>query len=85
MKRSKAYAPQTGMISRYRIKVPIQAILEMSEGQNVSVWLPAGAVLYKSSQPSSTLVKMVGMAWGGRHYSVYLKDLYKKAERVSTA
>ncbi len=82
MKRSKAYAPQTGMISRYRIKVPIQAILEMSEGQNVSVWLP---VLYKSSQPSSTLVKMVGMAWGGRLYSVYPKDLNKKAERVSSA
>ena len=73
------------MISRYRIKAPIRAILEKPEGQKVPVWLPAGAVLYKSSQPSSTLVRMVGVAWGGRHYSVYPKDLNKKAERVSTA
>ena len=73
------------MISRYRSKAPIRAILEMSEGQKVHVWLPTGAVLYKSSQPSSTLVRMVGVAWGGRLYSVYPKDLNKKAERVSSA
>jgi hypothetical protein len=73
------------MISRYRIKVPIRAILDKSEGQRVAVWLPAGAVLYESSQPSSTLLRMVGVAWGGRHYFVYPKDLRKKAERVATA
>ena len=69
------------MISRYRSKPPIRAILEMSEGQKV----PAGAVLYKSSQPSTTLIRMVGVAWGGRHYSVYSKDLKGKTEWVSVA
>ncbi len=73
------------MISRYRSKAPIRAILEKSEGQKVAVWLPAGAVLYESSQPSTTLVRMVGVTWGGRHYSVYPKDLKGKAERVSVA
>jgi hypothetical protein len=73
------------MMTRYRLTAPIRAIFDKSEGKKVAVWLPAGAVLYESSQPSSTLVRMVGVAWGGRHYSVYPKDLNKKAERVSTA
>jgi hypothetical protein len=70
---------------RYRLKAPVRAILEDSDRQKVPVWLPAGAVLYESSRPSTTLFGMIGVAWGGRHYSVYPKDLSKKAERVSTA
>ena len=73
------------MISRYRSKAPIRAVLEKSEGQKVSVWLPAGAVLYESSQHSSTLRRMIGVAWAGRHYFVYAKDLAARAERLSTA
>jgi len=68
------------MISHYRIKAPIRAIL-----QKVAVMLPVGAILEETSQHSTTLFGMVSVAWGGRHYSVYPKDLYKKAERVSTA
>ncbi len=51
----------------------------------VSVTLPVGALLNESSQPSTTLLGMAGVYWEGRHYSVYPKDLLKKAERVSTA
>jgi hypothetical protein len=54
-------------------------------GERVSVILPAGAVLKSSSQRSTTLLGMVGVYWKGRHYSVYPKDLFQKAERVSTA
>lgn len=73
------------MISRYRIKAPIRAVLDNGVGQKVSVMLPAGAVLYEPSQHATTLLGMVGVVWGGRCCSVYPKDLYKKAERVSTA
>jgi hypothetical protein len=73
------------LLAKYRLKVPISAILDRSGGQKVYVTLPTGAVLYESSQPSSTLFGMLGVLWEGRHYSVYLKDLLKKAERVSTA
>ena len=72
-------------MAKYRLKVAISAILDRPGGQKASITLPAGAVLYESSQPSSTLFGMVGVLWEGRHYSVYLKDLLKKAERVSTA
>ena len=72
-------------MSRYRLKAPIRAMLDKPGGQRVSVTLPAGAVLYESSQRSSTLFGMVGVLWEGRHYSVYPKELFKKAERVSTA
>jgi len=67
------------MISRYRIKAPIGAIL-----QKVAVMLPAGTILEEASQHATTLSGMVGVVSGGRNYSVYPKDLYKKAERVST-
>jgi hypothetical protein len=72
-------------MEKYRLKVPISAIVDRTGGQKVSVTLPASAVLYESTQSSSTLFGMVGVLWEGRHYSVYLKDLLKKAERVSTA
>jgi hypothetical protein len=73
------------MISRYRVVAPIRAILDKLDGERVPVTLPAGAVLCESSLPASTLLGMVGVVWAGRHYSIYPKDLYKKAERVSTA
>jgi hypothetical protein len=73
------------MILRYRLNAPIRALLDSSEGPKVAVWLPGGAFLYESSRPSSTPFEMVGVAWGGRRYFVYPKDLSKKAERVSAA
>jgi len=42
-------------------------------------------VLRDSSQASTTLLGMIGVWWEGRHYSVYLKDLLRKAERVFSA
>ena len=73
------------MMSRYRLKAPIRAILDKPGTTHVSVTIPAGAVLYESSQPSSTLFGMVGMLWEGRHYSVFPTEVINKAERVSTA
>jgi hypothetical protein len=54
-------------------------------GQKVSVRIPVGAMLRESSQPSTTLLGMVGVHWEGRHYSVSLKDLLNNAERVESA
>ena len=72
-------------MAKYRLKVPISAILDRPGGQKVFVTLPVGALLDESSQPSTILLGMAGVYWEGRHYSVYPKDLLKKAERVSTA
>ena len=72
-------------MARYRLKVPIPAIHEMREGGEVRITLPAGAMLIESAQHSTTLMGMVGVSWEGRHYSVHPRDLFKKAEQVSTA
>jgi hypothetical protein len=72
------------MMSRYRLKTPIPAIYERGRGL-VRVTLPAGAVLTESSQPSETLIGMIGVYCEGRHYSVHLRDLLKNGERVSVA
>ena len=55
------------------------------EGVKRRVMLPAGAVLVESPQRNETLGGMIGVFWEGRHYSVFLRDLLQKAERVSTA
>jgi PAS domain S-box-containing protein len=70
---------------RYRLKAPLPAVWDKPGGERISVILPAGAVLKNSSQRSTTLLGMIGVYWKGRHYSVYPKDLFQKAERVSTA
>jgi CheY-like chemotaxis protein len=70
---------------RYLLKAPLPSLWDKAGGERVSVILPAGAVLKSSSQRSTTLLGMVGVYWKGRHYSVYPKDLFQKAERVSTA
>jgi hypothetical protein len=57
----------------------------MREDRDVRVTLPAGAMLMESPQYSTTLMGMVGVYWEGRHYSVHPRDLFRKAERVSTA
>ena len=75
------------MQTRYRLKAPIRAILENPDGY-VTVTIPVGALLVRSSQPqekSTTLFGMVGVFWEDRHYSVYPNDLALKAEFVETA
>jgi hypothetical protein len=72
-------------MATYRLKAGIPAILDKSESKKLPVTLPAGAVLRDSSQASTTLLGMIGVWWEGRHYSVYLKDLLRKAERVFSA
>jgi hypothetical protein len=56
-----------------------------SQGRLVSVTLPAGALLLQSSQPSGTLIGMIGVYWQGCHYSVHLRDLLKNGQHVLTA
>jgi len=76
------------MMENYRVKAAIRAILDKPGGEQVSVMLPAGAILVRYSRPpekSTTLFGMVGVYWQERHYSVYPNDLLVKAERVSTA
>jgi hypothetical protein len=77
-----------GMETRYRLKVPIKAILDKQDGEEVSVKIPAGALLVRFAQPqeaSTTLLGMIGVYWEGRHYSVYPNELALKAERVQAA
>jgi CheY-like chemotaxis protein len=74
-----------GPVERYRLNAPLPAVWDKAGGERISVMLPAGAVLKNSSQRSTTLLGMVGVYWKGRHYSVYPRDLFQKAERVATA
>jgi hypothetical protein len=73
------------MLSRYRLKAPISAILDKPGGQNVSVTIPAGAMLLDSPGTSTTLPGMAGVYWEGLHYSVFLDELLKNAEIVRSA
>ena len=73
------------MLSRYRLKAPLSAILDKPGGQNVSLTIPAGAVLVDSLHTSTTLLGMVGVFWEGQHCSVFLNDLLKNAELVQSA
>jgi hypothetical protein len=73
------------MTTRYRLKVPISAILDKPGGEQISVTLPAGTMLRPTSQPSTTLLGMVGVYWEERHYSILLRDLLHKTERVEGA
>jgi hypothetical protein len=68
-----------------RLKAPMSAILDKPGGQNVSVTLPAGAMLLDSPHTSTTLPGMVGVYWEGLHYSVFLDELLKNAEIVRSA
>jgi hypothetical protein len=76
------------MMTRYRLTASIPAIRHPPAGAEIAehrVKLPAGAVLFETIQPSETLTGMIGVYWEGRHYSVFLRDLLQKTERVSTA
>ena len=74
-----------GMALRYVLRFPVSAILDKPDGEQVSVNIPAGVVLRESPALSATLLGSVGVYWEGRHYSVALNDLLKKADRVETA
>ena len=70
---------------RYSLKASILAMYLTPAGVKRRAMLPAAAVLVESVQRSGTLKGMIGVFWEGRHYSVSLRDLLQKAERVSTA
>jgi hypothetical protein len=76
------------MEMQYCVNAPIRAIFNRQDGEQVSVTIPAGAVLVRFSSPqekSTTLLGMTGVYWEGRHYSVYPNDLALKADRVQSA
>jgi len=73
------------MLSHYRLKAPLTAVLDKPGGQAVSVTIPVGAMLLDSLHTDTTLAGMVGVFWEGQHYSVFFKDLLKKAEIVQSA
>jgi CheY-like chemotaxis protein len=83
--KSRPSEARSAPVERYRLNAPLPAVWDRAGGERVSVILPAGAVLRNSSQRSTTLLGMIGVYWKGRHYSVHPKDLFQKAERVSTA
>src|SRR5258707_2694103 len=75
-------APEAAMLSHYRLKAPLSAILDKPGGQHISVTLPIGAMLLDSPHTSTTLHGMVGVYWEGLHYSVFFNELLKTAEMV---
>ena len=72
------------MMTRYVLRAPVQAVLDKPGGQQVSVILPAGAVLHDSPRRSTTLLGMIDVYWEGRLYSVSIQNLLKHADHVST-
>ena len=75
------------MMTRYRLTAPIPAIRHPPAGAEIAdrrVTLPACAVLFETVQHSGTLTGMIGVYWEGRHYSVALRDLLQKTERIAT-
>ena len=72
-------------MTRYRLRTSIAAIYDKVGGSLVRVTLPAGATLTESTQPSGTVIGMIGVYWEGRHYSLHLRDLLKNGERVQSA
>jgi hypothetical protein len=72
-------------MERYRLKASIPAIHDTGEGGQIRVTLPAGAMLIEAAPHATTLLGMVGVQWEGRYYAVHPRDLFKKADQISTA
>ena len=72
-------------VAQYQVTAPMLAIFDQVEGKRVTVTIPVGAVLRDSTQPTTTLLGLVGVYWEGRHYSVSFRDLLKKAKCVKSA
>jgi hypothetical protein len=72
-------------MERYRLKASIPAIQDTGEGGQIRVTLPVGAMLIESAPHATTLMGMVGVQWEGGYYAVHPRDLFKKAEQISTA
>ena len=82
-------------MARYQVTAPILAVLDEVAGdqrvfvtaghQRVIATIPVGAVLRDSSEPSTTLLGLVGVYWEDRHYSISFRDLLKKAKVVRSA
>jgi hypothetical protein len=76
------------MVTRYRLTAPIPAICHPPAGAEIAerqVTLPACAVLFETVEHSGTITGMIGVYWEGRHYSIFLRDLLQKTERVANA
>jgi len=72
-------------MAQYQVTAPMLAILDEAVGKRVTVTIPVGAVLRDSTQPTTTLLGLVGVYWEGRHYSISFRDLLKKAQGVQGA
>jgi len=72
-------------VAQYQVTAPMLAISDQEVGRRVQVTIPVGAVLHDSTQPTTTLLGLVGVYWEGRHYSVSFRDLLKKAQCVRNA
>ena len=72
-------------VAQYQVTAPMLAIFDQELGRREQVTIPVGAVLRDSTQPTTTLLGLVGVYWEGRHYSVSFRDLLKKAQCVNSA
>jgi hypothetical protein len=67
------------MISTYRLKHPVRAVLHESEEELTLVTLPAGAVL---TTDLTTIRSMVSVVWQRRHYSISAQALQQEADHI---
>jgi len=72
-------------MAQYQVTAPMLAIFNHDLGKRVTVTIPVGAVLHDSTQPTTTLLGLVGVYWEERHYSVSFRDLLKKTQCVRSA
>lgn len=70
---------ESTMISTYRLRHPVRAVLHQAEDGLTLVTLPAGAVL---TALSTTLLGIVSVVWQRRHYSVTAEALQQQADYI---
>jgi hypothetical protein len=69
-------------MSKYRLKAPVRAVWHQPEGGQMSVTLPAEAVLQYLRRSS---FGVIDVSCEGQEYSISEKDLDQNAERIGNA
>jgi hypothetical protein len=65
---------------KYRVRTPFSAFLARRESESTAVTLPLGAELSLLTRRREALLGMVDVAWNGREYAIFERDLQQKCE-----
>jgi len=69
----------------YQVAEPLRAIMHRPRGEDLSVTIPAGAVLTCCGHTTRGLLGMIEVRWQTREYSVLDRDLHRKCVSVRAA